>query len=134
MSFLDSFAECEFVEYLVTRLGFKNQPRPKSNEWSRVGNTVGALALRLNLLSEDQIEKILETQDVEGGYFGELALQAGYLNPMQISRLLEIQSLHDQLFLAEQFVVAGTLDVSALVSHLSDFLNDSTMREPLRSR
>ena len=127
MSFVDSFAECDFIEYLATRLGLENRLRPKSNEWSRVGNTVGALALRLNLLSEAQIDKILEMQDVQGGYFGELALQAGYLNPLQISRLLEIQSLHDQLFLAEQLVVAGTIDVPTLVGNLSAFLSDSVV-------
>jgi hypothetical protein len=129
MSFVDSFAESNFVEYLVARLELKNQPRPKSNEWSRVGNTVGALALRLNLLTEAQIDKTLEKQDVQGGYFGELALQAGYLNPMQISRLLDIQNLHDQLFLAEQLVVAGAIDVPTLVSHLSAFLSDSVVAE-----
>ena len=46
---------------------------PKPGAWSQSGNTIGALALRLNLLALDQVEKIIEIQRTERDLFGELA-------------------------------------------------------------
>ena len=119
-----TFVDASFIEFLAARLGLKADERPQSNEWSRVGNTIGALALRLGLLDESQIDKVLETQDAHGGYFGELAVKAGYLTSIQVAQLLEMQSLHEQLYLAEQLVIIRRLDVPALITHLSEYLND----------
>ena len=120
MQLTTGFSETEFVDSLAP-----GDQRPVSNEWSRVGNTIGALALRLNLMSADQVDKLLETQEACGGYFGELAVAAGYLTPGQVCQLLEIQSVHDQLFLSEQLVLQGKLDLATLFEKLAQHLRES---------
>jgi hypothetical protein len=77
-------------------------------------------------MSEPQVDRVLEMQDSQGGYFGEQAVKAGYITPPQLRQLLDIQTLHDQLFLAEQLVIADILDVPTLVSNLSEFLGGAT--------
>ena len=123
MTFVDGIMEREFIEYLVDSLGLDENEKPRQGDWSRVGNTNGALTLRLNLMTESQINEVLQTQDVEGGYFGEIAVRAGHLSPGQVETLLELQQLHEQLLLGEQLVIAGKLDVSILINSLADFLN-----------
>ena len=59
MTFVDAFVECEFVEYLRKRIKLDAGDEPQAGEWSRVGNTIGALTLRLNLMSESQIDQVL---------------------------------------------------------------------------
>ena len=123
LAFVDGIGEREFVEHLADTLGLDEKEKPRRREWSRVGNTIGALTLRLNLMNEAQVNEVLQIQDVEGGYFGEVAVRAGYLSPIQVESLLELQQLHDELLLGEQLVVAGQLDIPTLVNSLADFLN-----------
>ena len=92
-----------------------------------MGNTIGAMTLRLGLMSDAEVDAVLETQDIEGGYFGEIAVRDGYLTEEQVDRILELQQLHDQLYLAEQLVVSGKLDLPSLVKHLSKFLSDRSL-------
>ncbi|MFV2069138.1 MAG: hypothetical protein ACC645_19395 [Pirellulales bacterium] len=118
-------AEHEFVDDLADRLSLDPADRPRASDWLRVGNTIGALTLRLNLMSEGQVDKVLETQDLEGGYFGEIAVRLGYLTEQQVDRLLELQHFHDQLFTAEQLVVAGRIDVPSLLTRFAQFLEET---------
>jgi hypothetical protein len=124
MTFVDGLVEREFVDHLAESLALTSSELPQPGPWSRVGNTIGALSLRLNLLSERDVDRILEIQEVEGGYFGEIAIRQGLLTPVQVSRLLELQKLHDQLQLAAQLVMSGRLDVPALVGSLASFLSE----------
>ena len=130
MSFVDGLPECEFIGFLTNKLGLENYDRPNTGQWSRVGSTIGALALKLNLMTESEVDKVLEMQDVEGGYFGELAVKAGCLSHAHVSALLAIQHLHDQLQLGEQLVVDGKLDVSELIRSLSEFQMTQADLEP----
>ena len=130
MSFVDGLPDCEFIGFLTTKLGLEDYERPNTGQWSRVGSTIGALALKLNLMTETDVDKVLEIQDVEGGYFGELAVKAGCLSHEHVRALLEIQHLHDQLQLGEQLVVNGKLDLSTLIRSLSEFQMTQTDFEP----
>ena len=121
MSFVDGLPECEFIDFLTAKLGLEGADRPNTGRWSRVGSTIGALALKLNLMTENEVDKVLEMQDVEGGYFGELAVKAGCLSHTHVSTLLAIQNLHDQLQLGEQLVVDGKLDLPTLIRSISEF-------------
>ncbi len=121
MSFVDGLPDREFIDFLTVKLGLEDYERPKPGQWSRVGSTIGALALKLNLMTETDVDKVLEMQDVEGGFFGELAVKAGCISHAHVRALLEIQHLHDQLQLAEQLVVDGKLDLSTLLCSLSEF-------------
>lgn len=115
-------AEREFVDVLTEELSLAPVDRRRSNDGFRVGNMIGALARRLNLLSEDQVDTVLETQDLEGGYFGEIAVRLGYLRDEQVDRLLQLQSMHDQLFTAEELVMAGHIDPPSLLARLARHL------------
>jgi hypothetical protein len=122
MTFVESLVEREFVEYLADTLGLEAQDRPQKSEWSRVGNTIGVLTLRMNLMSVAEVDRVLEIQDSQGGYFGEIAVKNRYLTSEQVNRLLEIQQLHDQLDLVEQWVIEGKLDIPSLINRFSAFL------------
>ena len=123
MTFVEGLVEREFIEYVAKSLGLDPQERPQPNKWLRLGNTIGALALRMNLMSDTELNEILEVQDVQGGYFGEIAVEKGFLTSAQVRRLLEIQNLHDQLYLAEKWVIEGKLDVPSLINRLAMFLS-----------
>lgn len=112
-----------FVDYLTKSLGLAPHEVPKQSQWASISNTLGAMALRLNMLTADQVDRILEVQE-EGSKryrFGEMAVQEGLLTPDQVHVLLELQHANKRLELGEQLVVAGKLDVPALFRCLADF-------------
>jgi hypothetical protein len=115
------------VEFLRTRLRLSEEELPEPGEWADAGNTIGMLALRMGLLSVEQIDHILETQEREGSVrrFGELAESLGLLSHSQVSRLLAVQSLNRELEMGERLVLSGRLEVAELVRHLNDFVHDS---------
>ncbi len=55
-----------FLEYLKARIQLTDAELPEAGEWSDAGNTIGMLALRMNLLSVEQIDGVLEIQEREG--------------------------------------------------------------------
>jgi hypothetical protein len=114
-----------FVDFLMDRLDLSEQHLPIPGEWADAGNTIGMLALRMNLLSVEQIDRILETQEREGSVrrFGELAESLGLLSHSQVARLLAVQALNRELELGERLVMDGRLEIGDLVRHLSDFIN-----------
>lgn len=124
MPSVEGFVASGFGEYLAACLQTGPDQQPVAGQWSRMGHTIGALALRLNLLSEADVDKVLEIQDAQGGYFGEIAIEQGFLTPDQVDRLLDIQKLHDDLNLGEQLVVTGRLDIPSLVNMLGQYVRE----------
>jgi hypothetical protein len=114
-----------FVDFLRTRLRLTEEELPEPGEWADAGNTIGMLALRMGLLSVEQIDHILELQEQEGNTrrFGALAEHLGLLSQGQVSRLLAVQSLNRELEAGERLVLTGRIDVRELVGHLKDFVN-----------
>jgi hypothetical protein len=114
-----------FVDFLRTRLTLSEEELPEPGEWADAGNTIGMLALRMGLLSVEQIDHILETQEQEGSVrrFGELAEALGLLSHAQVTRLLAVQSLNRELEMGERLVLSGRLEIGELVRHLNDFVN-----------
>jgi hypothetical protein len=114
-----------FVDFLMERLDLSDHQLPVPGEWADAGNTIGMLALRMNLLSVEQIDRILELQEQEGNIrrFGELAEALDLLSHSQVERLLAVQTLNRELELGERLVMEGRLEIGALVRHLSDFIN-----------
>lgn len=112
-----------FLEYLRDSLALSENELPKPGQWSSISNTLGAMALRLNLLSAEQVDQILEIQE-EGPQrkrFGEMAVQQGLLTEEQVAILLELQHANKRLELGEQLVVRGRLDIPQLFRCLADF-------------
>lgn len=116
---------CEpFTEFLKTQLKLEDHEVPEPGEWANVGNTTGALALRLNVLTVDEIDQILEAQENCGSIkmFGELAIEMGFLDSEQVDRLLSVQQLNKSLELGEQLVISGKTDIPTLLTTLENFL------------
>lgn len=112
-----------FLEYLTKSLGLAEHEVPRPGQWSSISNTLGAMALRLNLLTAEQVDRILEIQE-EGSQrrrFGEMAVQEGLMTTEQVNLLLEIQHANKRLELGEQLVISGKLDVPELFRCLADF-------------
>ena len=119
----------EFVEFLQERLHLEETEIPQAGEWSNVGNTVGALSLRLNLLTVDQIDRILEVQesDSRGKRFGELAVELEFLTQPQADRLLQIQKLNKRLERGEELVLSGKVEMESLVELLHEFTQQTVV-------
>jgi hypothetical protein len=115
--------QATFVDFLTDRLELSERELPVPGEWADAGNTMGMLALRMNLLSVEQIDSILELQEREGNVrrFGELAESLNLLSHAQVERLLAVQTLNRELELGERLVMDGRLEIADLVRHLSDF-------------
>jgi hypothetical protein len=114
-----------FVDFLKSRLDLDDAELPQAGEWADAGNTIGMLALRMNLLTVEQIDHILEVQEREGNTrrFGEIADSEGMLSAEQVTQLLAIQALNRQLEMGERLVLTGRISVQELVRHLSDFVS-----------
>jgi hypothetical protein len=114
-----------FVDFLTDRLELSERELPVPGDWADAGNTIGMLSLRMNLLSVEQIDRILELQESEGNTrrFGEVAESLKLLTHPQVARLLDVQTLNRELELGERLVMEGRLEIGDLIRHLSDFIN-----------
>ena len=122
------FSNDAFVRFLAERLNLTESDLPRLSKWSRTGNTIEALSLRLNLLTVEQIDRILESQEADGRLFSEIAVELGFLSDGEIGWLLEIQRLNELIELGEQLVVSGKVDAATLITQLGQFLDQSGSR------
>lgn len=122
---LESLQSNSFVDYLQPILGIDEDDLPRPGEWSKMGSTIGALALRLKALTLDQVDDVLALQESsrENRLFGELAVELGYLSTDQVNRLLEIQEILRQIELAAQLTLTDKLDVPQLLQCLNDYVS-----------
>ena len=121
-----------FLSFLKDRLKLEAGEIPVLGEWLYLANTIGAIALRSNVLSLEQLECILDKQeemqdsDEEYKLFGQLAIDLGYLTPHEVGRLLELQQINIQLSLAGQLVLADSLDVESLLDIMREYAHDQS--------
>ena len=114
---------CEqLAAFLARELGVPRDSLPRPGPWSRSGLTIGALSLRLDALTLENIDAIIEQQAREPKLFGELAVKLGFLSAQKIERLLQIQQLHWALEIGEMLVLASMIDLPRLVELLGRFL------------
>ena len=111
----------ELGDFLSGRLGVEPDDLPRSNGWAGSGNSIGALALRLGVLSLDEIEQVVDLQASDGQLFGELAKHLGFCTDKDIDRLLAMQRLHRCIDQAALLVIDGRFEVPDLLRHLADF-------------
>lgn len=111
----------DFARFITQKLNITQRNIPEPGQWAGAGYTIGALALRLNLLDLTQIDHILEAQKSENALFGQLAVQLGYISQSQVNRLVDLQKLHQSLELGELLVISGRLTLSELLVLLQDF-------------
>jgi hypothetical protein len=111
-----------FQEFLCRRLGDHIKAVAWPNRWSGAGNTLGGIALRAGALSLPDVERILQQQSNQQKLFGKTAVDLGLLTESQVELLLELQRLHLHLEQGEAAVLQERLDVRAMLEALREYL------------
>lgn len=114
----------EFNAYLSEKTGIPLEDFPTVGDWSGAGDTFGAIALKLNLISMSVIDTILAAQEKEPYRFGEMAVKLGIIKEEQAKRVLAIQRFHRSLETGERLVVYGKLELPKLLRLMADFLEE----------
>ena len=114
-----------FKEFLVQKLEIAAPQVPPAGSFSGTGNTIGALAMRLNVLSLDQIDAVLDRQEHDKQLFGQIAIQLGFATEEQVDRLIEIQRLHQCLEVGELLFLRGGTDLPALLNCLGEYVRST---------
>jgi len=109
------------AQFFARRLGLNPEELPPIGIYANAGATIGALALRMGVLSFDQIDEIIEAQSSDKKRFGELAVHLGFVTEKQVESLVDLQSLHSAMALGELLLMAGIVDVPTLLRILADF-------------
>lgn len=112
----------ELTRYIAQELGIQESELPKPGIWSQSGNTIGALALRMNALAIDQIDDIIETQEQAPRLFGEIAIELGYLDSKEVARLLKLQRFHRGFEQGELVFMTDAIDLPSLLELYARFL------------
>lgn len=111
----------ELREFLSQKLGISKEELPEAGEWAGSGNTIGSIALRIGLLTLDQIESIVDLQLANDERFGDTSEKLGYLSGDQVERLMRMQDLHRCIDIGGPLVMSGQVDLERLLSLLADF-------------
>ena len=118
----------DVARFLADELDVPFESLSRAGEWAQAGQTIGALGLRLGLLTLDKIDEIVETQQDTRRLFGQIAIDLDILSQAQVERLLLIQEFHAALEVGERLVVNGTLDIPKLLELLTDFFQAGKAR------
>ena len=106
----------QFQEQLLKLLTLDPGQSLSSAKWAGTGNTIGALALRLGLMTIDQIEHVLEYQSKNPELFGHIATNLDYLNESQVEKIVELQKVHHLLEVAEQYYLHSNVPLIDLLN------------------
>jgi len=118
------FGEYAVAKKLVTEEQFKRalEIQHQSRE------TIGNLAVQSGFISRQQnIHILLELKKI-GGHYGDLAMERGLLTEEQIQKLLNIQKMHVK-HLAKVFVEIGALSKLRAIRALIDFRSMTKSRK-----
>ncbi len=86
---------------------------------------IGTLAIQEGLMNGKQVEEIVGLQKVQDRKFGELAVEKGYLEEKQLKDLLQTQSEESNLQLGQAAVDLGFLTYEQLEKELVNFARES---------
>jgi len=87
---------------------------------------IGALALRYDLMSPEQVEMVLQNLGPEQR-FGEIAVEHKFLTHDQVDSLLQIRNLEEIVEVGGNLLLKENLAAEKLLSLMSEFL-DSVAR------
>ena len=111
----------EFTKFLIDQGVVTAEGSRHTSDWAGTGNTIGAIALRLGLLTLDQIDRILSVQENERRLFGQIAVSEEILSEEQIDRLLGVQRMHHCVEHVEMLAMHEGTDMKLLLKNLSAF-------------
>jgi hypothetical protein len=120
----------DFDAYLAEEIGVDRKTFPQPGEWAGAGETFGAIALKLNLITMTTIDALIEAQQAEELRFGELAVKLGVLTREQADHVLDIQHFHRSLETGERLVVQGKIALPKLLRILADYLEENKQVSP----
>ena len=133
---LRSAGTSSFMGHLKLRFQLADSDIPQPGEWANAGNTLGMLALRMDLLNVEQIDGILdvqETHDIDGLnfqekkekgiLFGQVAVRLGFMTDEEVDLLLELQQLSQRLELGGKLLFSAQTKPRELVQCLGEFLD-----------
>tara|TARA_R110002110_G_scaffold376446_1_gene586308 strand:+ start:59662 stop:60066 length:405 start_codon:yes stop_codon:yes gene_type:complete len=105
----------DFIDHIARELDLGEEDLPAlTSSWGRVGTTLGALCLKMNLMDMEQINNLLEVQDQTEGLFGDVAQELGYLDEAQVKKLLNIQKWNRRTEVLDKLLLAGKIDEAKL--------------------
>jgi hypothetical protein len=113
----------EFANYLVDQgcvdSASANEAAAAAQSFREI---IGALALRYELMSPEQVEAVLAELS-PGQKFGELAVERNFLTRHQVDSLLQIQCLEEIVEIGGNLLLQGNLSAEEFLSRTSEFLN-----------
>ena len=110
-----------FTKFLIDQGVVTADGSQHSSDWAGTGNTIGAIALRLGLLTLDHIDRILSVQEKERRLFGQIAVAEEILSEEQIDRLLAVQRMHHCVEHVEMLAMHEGVEVKLLLAKLAAF-------------
>ncbi len=109
-----------FTEFVAIKLGIGRSTIPKPSSWSESGNTVGALALKLGVLTTEAIDRVLIEQQEQSLKFIEASISLGLMNRKQSEQILHIQLLHKNQTLLEMMLLNDQINIEDIWKILSE--------------
>ena len=112
-------------DFIARRLGLSPHGGGRASDWSQCGNSIGAIALRLGLMSIDEVEQVVDLQGGgENARFGELGRLIGAIDDQQVERLLELQRAHRAIDEVGALLIAEGVDLPQLLRALAEVLEE----------
>lgn len=111
----------QLSEFLSLKLGIAKEDLPEPGDWAGSGNTLGSLALRMGILSLDQIESIVDLQVSGDQRFGDTAVKLGYLAREQVDLLMHVQALHRCIDLGAPLALSGHAELPEVIALIAEF-------------
>lgn len=90
-------------------------------KWAGTGNTISALALRLGLITLDQVNHVLDYLSNNQELFGQIAVNLGYLEEAHIDKLIQLQKMHYLVEVAEIYYIHTKLPLKELINETMQF-------------
>ncbi len=115
-----------FVSYLQERgLIDGNRIRRSYHQFQRFDRRIGQLAAFLGYIRPESINQVLLDQARTGGRFGECAMRLNLLTGEQIDRLLRLQKDDLSLFSQAMIGIQKSASAVEFTSYLTDFMRDN---------
>ena len=114
----------EISACVAAHLGVAPEDLPQPGIWAQSGNTIGALALRVNLLTIDQVDDIVNEQERSRKLFGEIAIELGFVCKHDVERLLELQRFYWIFEIGELVFLRRDADLPELLELYARFVRE----------
>ena len=123
---MNAEANKAFVEHLKREFDLVSSDIPRLGVWAGSGNTLGAIGLRVGILSLDHIDQIISMQSYDNRLFGQIAIALKFLTDEQVDRLLTMQRFYRCLDLGVMLVFENRMSFSDLLASMARHFESSS--------